>query len=82
MSNKTSAIYFSPTKTTKQIVQTIASGMDVNYKDYNLTMPGKRDLLKELTFDSNDLVVVGVPVYKGRIPSFMADYFSRVSISH
>ncbi len=77
MSNKTSAIYFSPTKTTKQIVQTIASGMDVNYKDYNLTMPGKRDLLKELTFDSNDLVVVGVPVYKGRIPSFMADYFSN-----
>lgn len=77
MKYKTSAIYFSPTKTTKQIVQTIASEIDENYKEYNLTMPHNRELHSELTFDSNDLVVVGVPVYRGRIPSFMSDYFSN-----
>lgn len=77
MKHKTSAIYFSPTKTSKHIVQTIASEIDNNYKEYNLTMPRYRELHSELTFDSNDLVVVGVPVYRGRIPSFMSDYFSN-----
>lgn len=77
MKSKTCAIYFSPTKTTKQIVQTIASGLDEDYKEYNLTMPQKRELYKELTFGSDDIIVVGVPVYKGRIPSCMAHFFSN-----
>lgn len=77
MRNNIHAIYFSPTKTTKKIVKTIAEVLDNSYEEYNLTLPRKREKNKELTFDSNDLVVVGVPVYKGRIPSFMAEYFAN-----
>lgn len=77
MNHKVSAIYFSPTKTTKKIVKTIANGLDENFQEYNLTLPQNRELFKELTFGSEDLIVVGVPVYKGRIPSFIADHFSN-----
>lgn len=77
MNNKVSAIYFSPTKTTKKIIRTIASGLANNCQEYNLTLPQNRKEYKYLSFGSKDLIVVGVPVYKGRIPSFMVDYFSN-----
>lgn len=77
MNNRISAIYFSPTKTTKKTVRTIANRLSEDYKEYNLTMPQKRDEYTELTFGIDDLIVVGLPVYKGRIPDFMAEYFSN-----
>ena len=77
MNYRISAIYFSPTNTTKTIVKTIANGIDHNYKEYNLTLPQKREQYKELTFKSDELIVIGVPVYRGRIPDFMVDYFSK-----
>lgn len=33
--------------------------------------------MQELSFGENDIVVVGVPVYAGRIPGFLADYFAK-----
>ena len=77
MKNRVSAIYFSPTKTTEKIAKTIANVLDSNYKEYNLTLTHTRQLYEELAFDSDDLIIVGVPVYKGRIPKFMANYFSN-----
>ena len=76
MNNRISAIFFSPTNTTKKIVTTIAKEFGENYKEYDLTLQQKREQYKELTFDCDDLIVVGVPVYKGRIPDFLVDYFS------
>jgi ferredoxin len=69
-------LYFSPTGTTARVVQAIASGMGGKTKTENITLP--RDRKKDLEFGAADLVIVGVPVYGGRIPQIAADYFSRV----
>ena len=51
MVNKISAIYFSPTQTTKKTVKAIADGLSENYTEYNLTMPQKREEHKALIFN-------------------------------
>ena len=68
MNYNISALYFSPTSTTAKIVKTIASGLCESYKEYNLTLPNKREEYQGLTFANEDIVVIGVPVYRGRIP--------------
>ena len=77
MNYNINALYFSPTSTTAKIVKTIANGICESYKEYNLTLPDKREEYQGLTFGSDDIVVIGVPVYKGRIPECLVDYFSK-----
>lgn len=67
MINKISLVYFSPTKTSRKIVETMAMGIKPkNTSHFDLTSP---------TFDSrafneskHELVIIGVPVYSGRVP--------------
>lgn len=65
--NNIRLIYFSPTKTTKKIVETIAQGINLNVvKHMNLTsFKIINSKFKEL---NNELAIIGVPVYSGRIP--------------
>lgn len=65
--------YFSPTKTTKRVIEAICEGIDVS-KTYNL------DLTKPKGADSNtsdneigQLVIIGAPVYSGRLPQDAVD---------
>jgi ferredoxin len=60
-------VYFSPTRTTKQVLESIAQGLDASdITAVDLTLPrpdsGDAAMLKA------DLVVIGAPVYAGRIP--------------
>ena len=60
--DKVSKIYFSPSGTTKRIVDEIARNFNLDNENYDL-----------LSFDDdksfeNELVIVGVPVFDGRIP--------------
>ena len=59
-------VYFSPTKTTKQIVEAIAEGTQyLPFAHLDLTPPEE----KSMTFvDPNELAIIGAPVYGGRIP--------------
>ncbi len=60
-------VYFSPTRTTKQVLEGIAQGLaasDVTSVD--LTLPAA-DSAETVVLDA-DLVVIGAPVYGGRIP--------------
>lgn len=58
-------VSFSPTKTSKKVVGTIASGIPgVERDSLDLTYPGK---MKTKTFTPEELVVIGVPVYAGRV---------------
>lgn len=67
MANTKHLIYFSPTKTTKRVVEAIANGIDsTQTKIYNLTLP-KSDHNETLKID-NGMAIFGVPVYAGRIP--------------
>lgn len=65
--NSLKLIYFSPTKTTQRILENIAAGMKINTtEDLNFTIPGKHTMEYEGTV--SELVVIGAPVYGGRLP--------------
>ena len=69
-------VYFSPTESTAKITKQISAGLGWHTKEYNITLPQKRTEYRSLAFSNNDLVIVGVPVYGGRIPEFLEDYLS------
>lgn len=74
------AAYFSATDTTKKVVTTIASGIaqriGADYKEYDFTLPQARE--ESLSFNENDLVILGVPVYAGRIPNLILPYVKTI----
>jgi ferredoxin len=58
-------VYFSPTGTTKKIIEEIAWGINhTSVEHIDITKPTQRKRLLETS--ENDLLVVGVPVYFGR----------------
>jgi ferredoxin/flavodoxin len=68
-------VYFSPTHTTKKVLQEIAIGLDLDeIIECDLTLPNN----KEIVFDDIDLVVVGAPVYSGRVPVQAMERFKRI----
>jgi ferredoxin len=60
-------IYFSPTKTTKTVIENIAQGIQIDtIAHLDLTSPGSR--LREIVEIHDELVIIGAPVYSGRVP--------------
>jgi ferredoxin len=74
------AVYFSPTGTSKRIVECIASTMaqslSVPCQVVDFTLPEHRTA--PLTFSSTDLVILGMPVYAGRVPNVMLKYVTTL----
>ena len=69
-------IFFSPTGTTKRIIEAIGNGFNNrNLNRIDLTLPDAR----QHTFQSKkeDLLVIAVPVYMGRIPLLLSDWFKE-----
>jgi ferredoxin len=80
------ALYFSPTYTTRKVVETIAVKIDahlrqngcsgIQYRQINVTTPIMR---KETpSFSRGDVVVFGVPVYIGRVPNLIREFFASI----
>ena len=74
------ALFFSPTYTTKKVVVQIASQiaqqLNVPYTERNITTPLQR---KETPcYSAGELVVFGVPVYIGRVPNLQRDYIASI----
>ena len=67
---KTTTIFFSGTNTTKTIITKIAYEISSEVVPINLT---NRSLETDVEFTSEQLVLVGMPVYGGRIPSIARD---------
>ncbi len=63
---KTYSIFFSPTGNTQKCVQVISRELDTSAIEIDLTDPHART--QSYKFGKNDLVIIGVPVYAGRIP--------------
>ena len=74
------ALFFSPTYTTKKcvvaIAKGVAEGLDAEYRECNITTPLMRRQTPE--YGPGDLVVFGVPVYIGRVPNLFRDYFASI----
>lgn len=74
------ALYFSPTGNVKKVCETLGSEiakiMGAEYSSYDFTPAGSRGVLKD--YGAGDLVILGLPVYAGRIPNkirpFVCDY--------
>lgn len=72
---KVYALYFSPTGATKKAITAFVKGMAIPFEIIDLTLPKARRAFK-CSFRSDDLVVVGFPVYSGRLPMDLGDFFS------
>lgn len=63
---KTIVVYFSPTHTTKKVVNKIAEGINADEAVIlDITTKGYEN---NNNFDSDDIIIFGVPVYGGRVP--------------
>lgn len=82
MNRRIKAFYFSATGTTKKIVSRICAGlMDGSgaskIEEMDFTLPDGRG--KPVSFTQEDLVVVGLPVYAGRVPNVLLKYLNTVT---
>jgi ferredoxin len=70
-------VYFSPTGTTKAIIQAIARGINHDIVErIDITRPAARK--QQLQTLENDLLVVGVPVYMGRVPALLMEWLHSI----
>jgi flavodoxin len=70
-------IYFSPTGTTQQVLQAIARGIGAqDVDDLNLTLPD--DANKTIPPLADELVIIGAPVYGGRLPMEAVKRFKQI----
>lgn len=70
-------VYFSATGTTKKILESIAAGTKVEHVEHmNLTGPDSAVKLNQLS--SNELVILGAPVYGGRLPVDAVNRFKNL----
>lgn len=74
-------IYFSPTGTTEKILESIAKGIAVDYVEHiNLTLPeGIQQTIPPII---NGLVIIGAPVYGGRLPVDAIIRFKKLKASN
>lgn len=76
MIERLNTLFFSPTGTTSKICKQIAKAIDIPTTHYDISLKKLRAEYQDLSFNSDELVIIGVPVYSGRIPAFLEEYFS------
>jgi len=73
----TKLIYFSPTQTTKKVIECIVQGIQVVPVEHiDLTLPTAIKLKRSVMHD--ELAVIGSPVYAGRLPTDVISRFRRL----
>jgi len=70
-------VYFSPTGTTKKIIEGIARGINQSsVETIDITKPEARK--QQLQTSENELLIIGVPVYGGRVPTIAIDWLYTI----
>ena len=70
------SVWFSATGTTQKVAtalsKSLAEQLGADWKEYSFNLPKARE--EDLNFGPEDLVVLGVPVYAGRVPNLILPY--------
>jgi hypothetical protein len=75
--NAAKLIYFSPTQTTRKIIEGISQGLQfANLEHVNLTLPAAET--QKFPVFSDDLALIGSPVYSGRLPAVAISRFRKL----
>jgi len=70
-------VYFSPTGITKTVVQGISRGINqCSVEIIDITRPDARK--KPLQTSENELLVIAVPVYMGRVPALLMEWLQAI----
>lgn len=73
------SVYFSPTGTTGKVAEHIANNvskkLSVVMEINNFTLPKERK--NKLEFQKGDLIILGTPVYAGRVPNVILPYITK-----
>lgn len=83
MNKKISTMYFSPTGTTKKVVFGIAKKIsenidrEITINNIDFTLPEVRN--ETVSFTEEDVVIIGVPVYAGRVPNILLRYLNSIT---
>ena len=83
MDKRINTMYFSATDTTKKVVSGIAEkiakniGEKIIVNNIDFTLLGVRK--DSVSFAKEDVVIVGVPVYAGRVPNILLNYLNSIS---
>ena len=73
-------VYFSPTGTTEKVIDRIAASMKTKKVIHDFTSFHRE--YKNIQFENNELLVVGIPVYSGRVPKTFAERISYLKGNH
>lgn len=80
MIKKVLGMYFTGTGTTKKVVnhiaEKIAKDLNLEYEEFNFSVPANRKF--EKVFSEDELVVFGVPVIAGRVPNLLLKYLDTL----
>lgn len=66
-------IYFSPSGTTKKVIDQMAGNFEGNQENYDLL-----NFNSQKEFSSDDIAIVGMPVFAGRIPKSARDRLEKL----
>jgi ferredoxin/protein involved in ribonucleotide reduction len=70
-------VYFSPTGTTKKVVQEIARGIQYGtLEELDITRPEARK--QPFRTSENEVLILGVPVYMGRVPALITEWLHGI----
>ncbi len=78
MNTKVNTLFFSPTNTTAKVCKQIAKGINSSALHYDISSVANREKYSKLSFANDELLIVGLPVYAGRIPEFMESYLENI----
>ena len=71
-------LYFSPTHTTKKVLSAIGEGFGLPLIHHNLTDVHQLQHTAAPVFSQEDVVIIGVPVYAGRVPYFLTSFLTTL----
>jgi len=83
VNKRISAMYFSPTGTTRKVVSEIAKKISESMdktktsNEIDFTLPETRK--EPVAFSDEDVVILGVPVYAGRVPNVLLKYLNTIT---